>query len=141
MMLRRPLSLAHEVRVELRRFARDPAGARFAKHHERAERKRTLTRTVVRTALGSVFTAAGVAMWFLPGPGWLFVFFGLALFAGESRWLAQALDRAELFARRNAKPAGRAWRRAPRAVKALMIAALLALAGGATAAAAWLMLR
>lgn len=139
MTARRPRGgLLHEVRAELRRFARDPAGRRFLRHHERAARKRTLLRTVVRMTLGTIATAAGVVMWFVPGPGWLFVFFGMALFAGESRWLAGGLDRFELFARAQGHQAQRAWRDASLAARAALLAGVGAISIGATAAAAWL---
>jgi uncharacterized protein (TIGR02611 family) len=42
---------------------------------------------------GVALLIAGVAMLVLPGPGWLTIFGGLALLAGEFLWARKLLDR------------------------------------------------
>jgi len=93
----------------LRLFAHDKPGQRFIRHHRRLRQHRSPLRTFLRIAAGTVLTAVGVLLWFLPGPGWLFVFFGVALFTAESRTLACFLDRAEVAAREQAQRVRRWW--------------------------------
>jgi hypothetical protein len=79
--------------------------------------------------VGIMLLALGVFLWFVPGPGWLFVFFGLAMFAGESRALATFLDKVELRLRAWIAGAKRFWRRAHAGVKAAIAGAGLAIVG------------
>src|SRR6185295_17688449 len=82
-----------------RSFARDRPGARFIRHHERSQRERSVAKTALRLGVGLASTVGGVLLWFLPGPGWLLVMFGMAMLAGESRRLALYLDRMEIHLR------------------------------------------
>lgn len=82
-----------------RALTRARPGQRFRQYYRRSQRQRSLGRTVLRIALGVSLTAAGVVLWVLPGPGWLLVMCGMALFASESRWLAKSLDRLEVLLR------------------------------------------
>jgi Putative transmembrane protein (PGPGW) len=102
-------NLVQNVKKSLMLFARDKPGQRFIRHHRRSRQNRSPARTVLRIAAGTIFTAVGVLLWFLPGPGWLFVFFGLALFTTESRTLACFLDRAEVAVREQAQRLRRWW--------------------------------
>src|SRR5262245_31844693 len=81
-----------ELREMWRRFARAQPGERFVNHHREAQRTNSVAKRVVRLTLGTILTAAGMTMWFTPGPGWLLVLFGLAMFAAESSRLALVLD-------------------------------------------------
>lgn len=81
----------------------DP-GERFSNHYRRAHRSASMVARVLRIAIGAVLIAGGIVLLFIPGPGLLVMLFGVALLAGESRWLAERMDRAEVGARKR-------WRR------------------------------
>jgi hypothetical protein len=100
------------VRRGWRVFANDPPGQRFMSQYVRSQRQRSPVRTAVRIGLGALLTACGMVMWFLPGPGWLLVAFGMAMFASEMRGLARALDRAEVALRAGWRRFRRWWRAA-----------------------------
>jgi hypothetical protein len=91
-------------------FIRDQPGRRFLHHYQRSQGQRSTLQTVLRVGLGVALTAAGVVLWVLPGPGWLLVMLGMAMFAGESRIVARLLDRAELFVRARARRLLHWWR-------------------------------
>jgi len=55
---------------------------------------------VLKIIFGIALIPLGILLWFVPGPGWLVIFIGLALLAGSSKTLSRLLDRAELFIRR-----------------------------------------
>jgi hypothetical protein len=84
---------------EWKSFKNDEAGERFANHHQRMEGKGMASR-IARMAVGALLVAGGIVMLFVPGPGLLAMLFGVALFAGESEWLAERMDRLEVAARR-----------------------------------------
>lgn len=60
-----------------------------------------------------------------PGPGWLIVFLGLGLVAGEFRPIARFMDWAEVRLRRLARWAAGVWVNSSPAVKALIVVAIL----------------
>jgi len=93
-----PLQVLESLKQEWRDFRDAAPGERFAAYHQRVKRASTGSR-VARIGLGVLLMAAGVVMLFVPGPGILFMVFGLACFGGESRWIAQRLDKGELKAR------------------------------------------
>jgi uncharacterized protein (TIGR02611 family) len=78
---------------------------------------------------GWTVVLAGVAMLFLPGPGWAAIFVGLAVLATEYAWahrlLWSARQRAQLAKARAMDPARR------RLVAVLGVTALLAVLGAA----------
>jgi hypothetical protein len=117
------------------RFARAEPGHRFENQYRRALRRRSPARTIGRICLGVVLTAGGVFLWFVPGPGWLFVLFGVAMFASESQRLSKFLDAAELAVRARARQLRRRWRSGSPAFKAGVVAALLLICGLGSAAA------
>jgi hypothetical protein len=84
---------------EWRRFRDDTPGERFANHRDHV-RDRPRKATIARTAIGVILVLIGFVLLFIPGPGLLFLLFGLALVATQSTWLAVRLDRAELWLRR-----------------------------------------
>ena len=128
--------MLEELRKEWHRFRDDAPGERF-RNHERRSEQRSRVQRIVYLALGTLLLAGGVVLLFIPGPGLLLILFGAALFAGESRWLAAQLDRAEPVVRRHAHRALERWRAASLPARAALIALVAAL--GATAAAvAWL---
>lgn len=95
---------------EWHEFRDDEPGERFANHHERARRSGKAAR-VARVAIGTLLLAAGIFMLFVPGPGLLAMLFGVALFAGESKWLAERMDRLEVAAREKWQRLRRRFRR------------------------------
>ena len=48
---------------------------------------------VVRIVFGFTLLILGVLLLVLPGPGWVTIFFGLALLAAEFAWARRLLDR------------------------------------------------
>lgn len=84
---------------EWKQFRASPPGERFEAYHERVKHERGAA-TVVRLVLGILLTLAGIVMLFVPGPGILFIFFGLALVGARSRPVASALDATELWMRK-----------------------------------------
>jgi hypothetical protein len=83
-----------------RDFWRDAPGQRFARRHERLNGgARHPAGRVLRAMLGVLLVLVGLVFMALPGPGIVPVLAGLALLAGESRRLAERLDRAEVKVR------------------------------------------
>ena len=93
-----------------RQLRESEPGRRFAEWHERRRRtrgERGLVARVVPVLVALVLLAIGAVLVFIPGPAVLFFAVGGMVLAGESRRVARALDRGELWVRRLA---GR-WRR------------------------------
>lgn len=88
---------------EWHQFRADTPGERFSHHYDRARQSSKAAR-IARLAIGVLLIAIGIALLFLPGPGLLVALFGAALLSAQSKWLAHALDRGEVWARRT-------WRR------------------------------
>ena len=127
-----------KLRREWQCFRSDPPGQRFQRHYRRAQRGRTTAGTVARFVAGPLLIAVGVLLWFLPGPGWLFVFAGLATLAGGSRSLARALDHLEVVVRRRGRGAHTWWSSAPLGTQ-IFVVAIGRTAFGGLGCAAWLM--
>lgn len=62
---------------------------------------------------GLALMLAGLVMLVVPGPGWLTLFLGLGLVAGESLPTARLMDRAEVRGRKVLRRATRFWRGSP----------------------------
>jgi uncharacterized protein (TIGR02611 family) len=133
------MGVVQKVKEEWGKFKRDEPGKRFIGHYQRAQKNKSVGKTVLRIFVGLLLLAAGIFMWFVPGPGWLFVFFGLAMFAGESHPIATFLDKAELRLRRWFTRAKRFWHHAHAGIKAA-IAGGLVTAIGAVCYGAWMIL-
>lgn len=123
-------SIVETVKSEWRRFGRDSPGLRFVRRYERLQRNRSAGKVAARVGVGILLVAGGVFFWFFPGPGWLLVLFGLAMFAGHWRALATALDTVELTLRRWVRVAHGWWTHAPVFVKTLVVVLVGALAAG-----------
>ena len=118
------------LREEWRRFRADEPGRRFVNHHERARQHRSWWKIAARIGVGALLIVWGIILWVLPGPGWLFVIFGLALLAGVSGRISRFMDAAEVKARRMLAWAWRVWKRSALPVKAaIVLAPVAALAG------------
>ena len=94
---------------ELKQF--EP-GERFAKFHA-AEQHRSRWVKVAYLGTAIALLPIGVLFAFIPGPAVLFFALSAALFATQSLWIAQRLDRGELGLR-SAWFAVRKWWRAPK---------------------------
>ena len=133
------MGVVQKVKEEWGRFKRDEPGKRFIGHYHRAQKNKSVGKTVLSILVGLVLLGAGIFMWFVPGPGWLFVFFGLAMFAGQSQVIARFLDRVELKLRAWGGWIKRFWRRAHVGVKTAIAGGVLT-AVGAVCYGAWIIL-
>ena len=68
-------------------------------------------------SLGLATALFGLIMVPAPGPGWIIVFCGCALLAGESKNVARAMDRGEIYLRGVRAKLVRFWRKASLFVK------------------------
>ena len=48
---------------------------------------------IVKIVVGFTLLILGILLLVLPGPGWVIIFFGLALLAAEFAWARRLLDR------------------------------------------------
>ena len=69
---------------------------RYREYHSPSSGVKRLLKIII----GITLIPVGILLWFVPGPGWLMIFIGLALLAGRSKTLSRFLDRAELLIRR-----------------------------------------
>lgn len=124
-------SLFQRMRREWQAFRRDPPGHRFCNHLKRMREAGSGKLRALSVGLGVLLLAGGVVLLFIPGPGLIIIVFGLALLAGESRWLARHLDRAEPHVRRWHAALRRWWGRRGWPARIALIALGLALGAGA----------
>jgi uncharacterized protein (TIGR02611 family) len=66
----------------------------------RARSKAGRRMRTAKTVTGFVLLGAGIAMLALPGPGWLTIFAGLAMLAGQFQWARRLLNRVKDAANR-----------------------------------------
>lgn len=119
-------SIGNQIREEWHCLKEDPPGKRFSNHRERMSRHSPVI-AVGLALIGITFVAAGVVMLVMPGPGLLAIVAGFALLCGLSRKLAGLMDRAEPPIRRWGHAAHEAWKRQSTPVKAVLVAALVAI--------------
>lgn len=100
------------VKQEWRAFKRDQPGRRF-QNQRRRMRNGPRALMVAQVVLGVILVAGGGVLLFAPGPGLLFIVFGLALIAGLSKKLARLLDRVEPPVRRFSIATRDRWRALP----------------------------
>jgi len=80
-----------------------PAGKRFQERYYRRQNKRqqrSQLKKIVTMLFGVVIILVGMFLWFVPGPGWLTIFVGAAIIAGESLTVARLLDWVEVKLRK-----------------------------------------
>ena len=124
---------------EWRDFRDDPPGKRFKNHRDRMQ-QRSRWHSVGALIAGVVLFAGGVVLLFMPGPGLLFIAFGLALIGSHSKRLSDQLDRVEPRIRVVIRRVRRHWKRLPANAKtSLVVAGALLLAAGGLGM--WQMLR
>lgn len=83
-------------------FKASPPGRRFQDVHKRRAQERGKAGTMRRIlllGLGLILTAVGTFFLFVPGPGTLILFIGIALIAGQSLLVARCVDRLEVLLR------------------------------------------
>src|SRR5262245_21987361 len=119
-----------EVKHEWKHFWHDRPGERFRNHRVRM-RYRPLHQSMLAVGVGIVLVIIGIAMLFFPGPGSLFILFGLALVGTHSIKIARLLDRGEIAMRRLGQHLEQHWRVLPGRGK---LGVLLGVGAGATAA-------
>jgi len=81
-----------------RELQRGEPGRRFEDRWRRKGRS-SAARKALALGTGTVVVALGLLLLPAPGPGTIVLALGAALLAEESRWVARALDRAELLLR------------------------------------------
>lgn len=86
---------------------------------------------ILHIGAGIVVVVIGLVLVPAPGPGWVIVFTGLGLFAGESLMIARFLDWFEPKVRKVAEPVHDFWNGLPVAVKT--VCSLIGLVCGAAA--------
>ena len=93
-------------------FKEEPPGERFQKRYYRRRQKRghrSLLKKMLLMLAGAGVISVGIILLFIPGPGWLIIFTGAAILAGESLWMARIIDFVEVKLRKlvkakNSKP-------------------------------------
>ena len=90
------------LKKEWRVLRENPPGMRFQARHRyrKVESPSPAWKKILVIALGFALIQIGMALWFLPGPGWLTILAGLALLAGYWEWTSRFLDGAEMWLRR-----------------------------------------
>ena len=72
-----------------------PPGQRFQERYRQQQAKRTAGSHVKKHAAmfsGCAIILFGMFLWFIPGPGWITIFVGAGVIAGESISIARILD-------------------------------------------------
>ena len=121
--------MKEKLKENWRHFKEGKPGYRFQDRYHRnrhASRGWLSFRIIFNVVVGVALVLAGFFMVVAPGPGWLTVFLGLALLAGEMLLLARFLDRAEVGARKLARLVRDVWESLPTAGKALVVLLILA---------------
>ena len=89
------------LKKEWRILRENPPGSRFQARHRyrKFESRSPAWKKILVIALGFALIPVGMALWFLPGPGWLTILAGLALLAGYWESTSRFLDRTEIWLR------------------------------------------
>jgi Flp pilus assembly protein TadB len=111
----RRISLIERSRAGWRGFSGGRVGHRFRDryHRRRSSGERSRLSTALMLSGGLALMLAGVVMLITPGPGWISLFLGLGLVAGESLPTARLMDRAEIRGRKALRRAAKLWRGSP----------------------------
>ena len=115
--------MIQKLKTEWFQFKIDKPGQRFKDRHHRLQREKLVDR-ITQSALGIVFSALGLILIPLPGPGTIVALFGLCLLGSEFAPIARWLDKMEVKLR----PTFRPWKvRFDKLSKPIQIAIELAL--------------
>ena len=95
--------LTARLRRRWQRIKQIPPGKRFQERYYYRQNKRQQRSRLQKIALmlfGVAVILVGMFLWFVPGPGWLTIFVGAAIIAGESLTVARLLDWVEVKLRK-----------------------------------------
>jgi len=110
------------IKLSWQRFKADPPGQRF---QQQFKRRHAVARALLQRALvvggGVLLTGVGIFLFFLPGPGVLFVLLGAVLTAQQSITVARGLDWTEIRLRKLLAQSFGACRRFSAALKILLV--------------------
>lgn len=121
--------MIERVKESWRRFKASEPGYRFQESYRRRQQSEGGgfgVRRVFNIALGSLLVVGSAFLGWLPGPGILTFFLGLALIAGEFAPIARLLDWSEVRLRKLARPAKKVWDRSSPARKAVIVVVIAA---------------
>jgi uncharacterized protein (TIGR02611 family) len=92
----------HHLKQHWHTFRHGKIGRRFQEryHRHRQGKAIQLHKALISITLGLIVVSIGVVMLVTPGPGWIMIFVGASLLAGESLTMARLLDRMEIKVRR-----------------------------------------
>jgi hypothetical protein len=114
--------MLEKIKASWERFKADSPGKRF---QQQFKRRHEIARTPLQKALvvgsGILFTGVGIVLFFLPGPGVLFVLLGAVLIAQRSLTLARALDWSEIRLRKLLARSSDVWRQFSATVKIFLL--------------------
>jgi hypothetical protein len=99
-----------EIKATLRRLGKNEPGERFGAFH-REQQGKPLGVKVAFFALAFVAFAIGVVLAFIPGPAVLFFMLSGALLSTQSRFVAETLDKLEVWGRKQFASIRAWWRR------------------------------
>ena len=105
-------------------FRLSPPGMRFTERYHRRQRDTNggwSPSRIAYIAAGLALVAGGLLLVPFPGPGWLVVFFGLALVGSEFKPVAEALDVTEIRLRVWGRAAMELWQEAPARERAMIV--------------------
>jgi uncharacterized protein (TIGR02611 family) len=120
--------MIEKIRESWQSFKESEPGQRFKDRYRRRQQSKSgkFDLELVVSVLGGILIVlGGIVAVPGPGPGWLIVFLGLGLVAGEFRPIARFMDWAEVRLRRLARWAAGVWVNSSPAVKALIVVAIL----------------
>ncbi len=120
--------MIEKIRESWQSFKESEPGQRFKDRYRRRQQSKSgkFDLGLVVSVLGGILIVlGGIVAVPGPGPGWLIVFLGLGLVAGEFRPIARFMDWAEVRLRRLARWAAGVWVNSSPAVKALIVVAIL----------------
>jgi uncharacterized protein (TIGR02611 family) len=112
------------IRENTERLRRGKSGSGFLDcfhYKQELNRKHGALFRKIDILLGSSLVLVGLIMIPRPGPGWVVVFVGMALLAGESEKVAKFMDQAEVFARKVKTKIKRDWRKCSATVRMSII--------------------
>lgn len=95
--------LTAQLRRRWQKIKAIPPGKRFQERYYRRQNKReqrSQLKKIVLMLFGVAIILFGMFLWFVPGPGWLTIFVGAAIIAGESLIIARLLDWLEVKLRK-----------------------------------------
>lgn len=98
------------IKATLRRLGKHEPGERFGAFH-REQRDKPFGVKLAFFGLAFVAFAVGVVLAFIPGPAVLFFFLAGALLSTQSRYVAEALDKLEVWGRKAFASIRAWWRR------------------------------